>query len=535
MKFILLFFTLCSIINSTPPRHPCSILLGGNLALVGDSRAEQLNSLLPILQPLSKENILQRITSNGKQILNSNQLSVENRAQYGSQAVEWVEKIKHCSFNKQNYSVPQKTLISMGGNDVLDYIKQKHKRVSASDLERYSGITNMNFRINYLIKSTNQLLNNFRKVSLKGFLKSPFKVLGSILSSIKIFLNSLKEYLKSVVMSITSNPTLSPFPDFSTQWDWQDEVSLDLIVNDLKFVIPHFLDQSYNHRVMLYTIQPPSSKAIIFKPSEMSPGFFYSNCLKLFNKMHSKYKRDLFPYLDSRYGDRFVLIDTYWAFLNNVKSSGSYYLDGIHFSVPDLKLEVLPNNTGIEYLARMTALMFASRGWYQSDLHAYTSSLALDIDAQYANGIITDKAIMKGIDSELAQLMPAEPLRVGFTKYFPSEPITITYMGWDFQFDNDKAFYFREGTNHAYMVRGDIRLFYETEGGPDGRPDGTGMKFGYPIEDEIVGSIFESFRSQKFECGIIQRNYFAFTEPYKVIPTPDSPECLAKQERDKNF
>jgi hypothetical protein len=222
----------------------------------------------------------------------------------------------------------------------------------------------------------------------------------------------------------------------------------------------------------------------------------------------------------------------------------SMYVDGIHFtggqkSISDellAKGKYSDNKVyGNAYWGDKIALTIAIHGWFNSLLPIHLSGFYSDSAVQSATQNIFEAARARGLSPEEIEASLLEPLRVGFTKYFPSEPITITYMGWDFQFDNDKAFYFREGTNHAYMVRGDIRLFYETEGGPDGRPDGTGMKFGYPIEDEIVGSIFESFRSQKFECGIIQRNYFAFTEPYKVIPTPDSPECLAKQERDKNF
>lgn len=479
----------------------------------------------PVL-PDSNINFIQHAMVNGTQILNDNQIILDNRAQFGSMAREWVDKIRGCTYYyKSVYKVPKRVIVSMGGNDILDYLKDKKKNMSVSEIEKYSAIQGMPIRYNNLVKASNKLIASFRRVSIGSFLKSPFKVLGSML-------NSLKDYIKTVVKNFTTNPTLTPFPDFAAQFEWQDNVQMDRIVTDMKEVLPHFLDQSYDHQVMLNVIQPPSPAAIVYA-GKMDIGFFYSNAMKLFNHMRTKYRQDLYSNLANKYGHRIILLDTYWTFANNIRQTnnglGTYYLDGIHFSYPEPKTDYkqYTGNTGMEYWAKMTALLMVSRGWYKSDMQAFSSAFATDIDVQYANAIINHKAGQDGIDKELIDLLPAEPVGYGFFKYFPQDPIVITYMGYDYDFDNDKSYFIRDGDNRAYMVRGDIRSMYEGNGGPDG-------KLGFPIQDEVTGSIFESFRTQNFECGSIMKNYFDLITPQKIIMNETTPECLAKKARDKN-
>ncbi len=513
-------------IYATDVRHSCQYTLGAEIATVGDSRAEFLATFTGVT-PTSDANFIQKASTNGKQILNDGQIYLENRAQYGSMASEWVKKIQICNYSQGGYKVPKRTIISMGGNDVLDYIKEKKKNMSVRDIEKYSGLQGMTIRYNNLVKASNKLINDFRKVSLKSFLKSPFKVLGNMLSS-------LKDYIKTVVQNFVTNPRLAPFPDFAAQFEWQDNVAMDKITTDMKQVLPHFLDQSYDHQVMLNIIQPVSPIAIIYA-GKMNFGFFYTNVMKLFNHMRTKYRQDLYSYLEKRYGHRIILLDTYWAYANNIRKAtdgkGTFYDDGIHFSRPaediDTKKLNYKGTSGMEYWARMIALTMVSRGWYQSDMQSYASTLATDVDVQFGNAILTETAKSIGIDPEMAGLMPAEPLNDGFSKYIPQDPIIITYLEMDYEFDNDKSFYVRNGDNKAYMVRGDIRLMYEGNGGPDGA-------LGFPIQDEFVGSIFESFRIQAFECGTITKNYFDLITPQKIEMNENSPTCLEKKARDMN-
>jgi hypothetical protein len=308
----------------------------------------------------------------------------------------------------------------------------------------------------------------------------------------------------------------------------------------MKEILPQFLDQSYDHQVMLNTIQPVSPPGMAYlllipNAKAMDPGFFYTNVIKLFNHMRTKYRQDLYSYLEKRYGHRIILLDTYWAYANNIRKAnggmGTFYEDGIHFSKPqedsDTKKLIYTGNSGMEYWARMIALTMVSHGWYTSDMQAYSSTLATDVDVQFGNAILTETAKSKGIDGELADLLPAEPINDGYTKYFPQEPITITYLGYDYDFDNDKSFFYKEGDINAYMVRGDIRTMHEANGGADG-------VLGFPIQDEVTGSIFESYRSQVFECGTIIKNYFDLITPQKINMNETSPECLAKKARDAN-
>ena len=66
---------------------------------------------------------------------------------------------------------------------------------------------------------------------------------------------------------------------------------------------------------------------------------------------------------------------------------------------------------------------------------------------------------------------------------------------------------------------------YEGNGGPDGQ-------LGFPNQDEVTGSILESFRTQNFECGSIMKNYFDLITPQKITMNEATPECLAKKARD---
>ena len=92
-------------------------------------------------------------------------------------------------------------------------------------------------------------------------------------------------------------------------------------------------------------------------------------------------------------------------------------------------------------------------------------SLFTDVDTGAAVITLDVRTKADGIDTNIVEMTEHDSLNHGFSKYFPQDPITITYMEFDYEFDNDKSYYIRNGDNRAYMVRGDIRTMYEGNGG----------------------------------------------------------------------
>ena len=55
-------------------------------------------------------------------------------------ASDWVKKIQECQdTSKVSFDVPQYTIISLGGNDLLDYIKEKYKMKHVSDSKKIAN------------------------------------------------------------------------------------------------------------------------------------------------------------------------------------------------------------------------------------------------------------------------------------------------------------------------------------------------------------------------------------------------------------
>jgi hypothetical protein len=108
--------------------------------------------------------------------------------------------------------------------------------------------------------------------------------------------------------------------------------------------------------------------------------FFYRNAQKLFNGLRTSYRTNVFTSRQNRYGSRIILLDTYYAYWNNIIARGLggfnildplaysppplYILDGIHFSggrdedIPESQTtpkEKRHIEGGLEYWGRMLA------------------------------------------------------------------------------------------------------------------------------------------------------------------------------------
>ncbi len=519
---------------ATEIRWGCSTTMISNIAAVGDSRADQLSGF----GAAGFNNNIQNAKFNGKNIFPPNTVLLQGLAQFGSMAKDYAEKIKKCQESTRvAFDVPQYSIVHVGGNDLMDYIKRKNDMKHVSDADKIGNEFKNLYKNIY--NAGQSLYRQVRKTSLKGFLRSPLRTISNLSKS---WIN----FITSPLQNITGNPLIK-YPDYQAQWEWQDSTETDRVVTDMKFVLSHFMEQSGTANINGNTINTPKSVLLNTVPIPAPASFayaiatgtkdfrwYYTNVVKLFNGLRTKYTKDLFVNLRAKYGLQIILLDTYNHFLNNVlKQNSSEYIDGIHFteiSDADKENDRLGNlrpERGNEYFGRAIALTMSYHKWLTLDNPINTGQLYVDIDVGAASATINESAKAAGIDAGMVEMTDIDSLNHGFTKYFEQEPIIITYMDFDYEFDNDKAFYVRNGDIRAYMVRGDIRSMYEGNGGPDG-------KLGFPIQDEVTGSIFESFRTQNFECGSIMKNYFDLITPQKIIMNETTPECLAKKARDAN-
>jgi hypothetical protein len=537
MRIIVISLIFVSIgikpVVATEIRWGCSTTMISNIAAVGDSRADQLSGF----GAAGFNNNIQNAKFNGKNIFPDNTVLLQGLAQFGSMAKDYAKKIKLCQESTRvAFDVPQYSIVHLGGNDLMDYIKRKNDMKHVSDADKIGNEFKDFFKNIY--NAGQSFYRQVRKTSLRGFLRSPFRTISNLAKS---WVN----FVTSPFQNLTGNPLIK-YPDYQAQWEWQDATETDRVVTDMKFILSHFMEQSGTANVNGITINTPKSVLLntVPIPAPASFGYaiatgtkdfrwYYTNVVKLFNGLRTKYTKDLFVNLRAKYGLQIILLDTYNHFLHNVlRQNSSQYIDGIHFT----EGEDIKNDKGViighkeggnEYWGRAIALTMSYHKWLTLDNPLGVQQLYVDIDVGAASATINTSAKAAGIDATMVEMTDIDSHNHGFSKYFEQEPIIIEYMGYDYDFDNDKSYYVRNGDNRAYMVRGDIRTMYEGNGGPDGQ-------LGFPIQDEVTGSIFESYRSQNFECGTIIKNYFDLITPQKIIMNETTPECIAKKARDKN-
>ena len=551
MKAVLtiLIFLYTKNIFSTAVEHSCGSRSAiGNVATIGDSRGVQL-ALTWTTGVLQGEDFISFATYQNQKVIAPGQIKLINLSQVGSNTRDWIDKILSCQFLGARFDVPAKFITNLGGNDLGNYLEEKYKKMTTAEVDRLKESMLERIKIDEQIKTiilkTRNLIAQFRKLSIGKFLKNPVRTLLDIGNLLK---NYIVDMVKVLLTSVTGNIHLH-FPEYTTGWEWQDKVEVDRITKDMREVIlPNLLDQTPDHRTILNIIHPPAPNAFFIGYTAggiKDPKFFYRSSIKLFNRLRSEYRANLFVQPEKRYGNRIILSDTYYQFWNNILKGGFlpslteskatfYIMDGIHFSAPSIS-EINENkasgNTGLEYWGRALALKMVNYGWF-------FSNLSRDVfQSQYADSAVQDwaasldqKASSIGIDKDLIAIMPLIPLAHGASKFFPLEPIVITYpvMGVevDFTFNNDKAVYHREGTEKTFMVRGDILSIYDGNGGPDGI-------FGFPLGEEITANL-ESFRTQNFECGTITKNYLDIIQPNKLNLNENLETCKAKKARDAN-
>ncbi len=236
--FLILMLATANSVLSTDVRHGCNSKLPEfNIASIGDSRAEELG-LASVFAGLQTE-FIQNAKQNGVNILIPNQVSLQNLAQVGATSEDWVKKIRYCESGDAFFQVPTKVVLSLGGNSIANYIRDKYKyrnatAVGAYDLADYFGksasvVTTVTARINTIRNVGKATISAFRRITLKGFLRNPIKTLTNLS-------NALSGIIRNAALNLTGNPELHQ-ADFSTNWDWEDQQFTDGLVVDMRDVI----------------------------------------------------------------------------------------------------------------------------------------------------------------------------------------------------------------------------------------------------------------------------------------------------------
>ncbi len=532
-------------------KYSCGNRNPSTVATLGDSRAQQLGAIWTE-GLLAGEDFISFASIKGKKVLQPGQVKLDNLGAYGTYAKHWADLIRKCQAGGKNFETPTRVVVHLGGNDIGAYLGEKYKaRHASSVLDLLGNVLKESLKT--VFNLTKGIYSSFRKFSLKSFSRNPLKSLRSLFSS-------LRTVLVNAATSFTGNP-LFHSPDFTTNWEWQDRQRLDEITTNMRdIILPHILDQGNNdHKIILNITQPVSLNAAIVGYAVQGTkdlSLFFRDGMKLMNGLREKYKSNVYLTLEKKYQDRILLNDTYWAFYKNIMQKGltfglgnspTYYLDdGIHFTFPEPgdvsffynttktdnerkeRYDGKIGNKGLVYWGLSIAMMMGRHGWFFPDASVGLNNY-LDADIQKGDGIIFASTQAKGISTDDFTNTEIEPYFHGVSKYFPQEPIIITYpvMGVDvdFPFDNDKSFYYKNGDLSAYMVRGDIRTIFHGNGGPEGI-------FGYPLGEETVSSVFESYRTQNFECGTITKNYFDLIQPNKLNLNENLPTCLVKKARE---
>lgn len=134
--FLILIQISVNNILSTDVRHSCNAASGfANVASIGDSRADALGALAELTR-----DFIQTAEQNGLPVLLPGQIVMQDLGQYGATTTDWVKKNQSClALGFGNYfNVPPKVVMSLGGNSVSVYIRDKYFFYSWSRMKRTS-------------------------------------------------------------------------------------------------------------------------------------------------------------------------------------------------------------------------------------------------------------------------------------------------------------------------------------------------------------------------------------------------------------
>ena len=491
-------------------KQSCKATIIGNIATVGDSRSWQVSTDPKFILGAKLDR---------KLILKPDQLILQDRSQPGSQSKHWVDKIKNCLSQGQDYDLPLYTVIHMGGNDALADVYKKKKELRDQYELVYPPIL-VNPFLDFLFPFASKLLKAMKALRFKSLIKNPFRTMRDFLANVMDAVRTLRppRSIKDTISQFGGN-------GFDAYWEWYLGSETDRIAGDMYYVSNHILSRP-NRKLLFNTIPPASyqnadgvpSLAFAYRTEDRLSRNDYPELLKIFSLLHGKYKNKIFPLLASQYPDKIVLIDAYGLFISDIfKDKSSMYLDGIHF-----------NKKGLEQWGTFIAMGLVTSTWLSPNIDIDTSawkSFLGDMELNAAKIFLNLKAVEIGLPSATVDLNEVIVGESSFEKNFARIPSGSTIGGLPSY--QDKGLFQKQGDYTTFAITGKLLDRYRAEGGVTGR-------LGFPLADqwsEHFGTILKA----TFECGAIHYNTLDLLHPDGYLyMTESSEECKDKKVRDAN-
>ncbi len=473
---------------------------GSTFDVIGDSRSFLFwgNNEIKIGDPdnpLRTGDALNTAMVNGKFIFPDKTFVINNRAVPGSHSSGWVTKIRDCqnqticsdlsgqisgcqAQNSNGFMVANRSMLSIGGNDLLSFYGQKkgldeqYNIVNATGLDQ--PLTALSIHLQNSLKAAS-------KVSLRAFLNNPIRTFATLLGVTGGFfllggvLTMLTGGIALATPLLVSGATLvgtSYFIEnqrtilrqvsgqgmsFAAFWDWQTNTKTDEIVKNTDIIIRHILDQSPDHRIIMNTVSPVSLGTKTLKDALKDDLKEYPMLLKSLQILRMKYVGKMFPPIMKKYLGRALPLDLFDEFTQNILNEGNRYFsptfpvegvpytDGVHFS-----------QEGNKFWGKQMALIMATFDWFKpSDevKNFMKGNFYYKPELNAASAIIDLKALEQGIDIESIQNTELKGMQAAYKKDFA---------------ENTFAIYNKAGNEIAYELRGNMLHKYRELGEANG-------------------------------------------------------------------
>lgn len=498
-KILIIAVFLTSSISAKDPTLSVSCGFVGSpdsLTGIGDSRAWQIDLRKNIENEANSTGdavsiALSPANSNGQRIISPNQVNMISRSAPGSTSAQWVNKIKSCG----TIFVPNKVFINVGGNDLIDALKEKdtlldeYKAFMAAEAAEAQAQL-----LEAIVFFTTGKFSAARRITIRNVLHNGLQLFNNLLDKFKAELFKPKS-------SRIRFPAAHSF-NFHNFWNWRSEQRIDEVVANVKFISKHFLDQGAN--VLLnaeapVTLLDPSRESIGTIPdgnvldTSAAIAKDFPEALKLMYNLRIKYALNVYPYLLTLETGRIIFVDSYDVFFNNIARSGAnfYVQDGVHLS-----------RLGLLEWGREMATAMVQAGWYTAG-PGYTTpgqpKFYSDLDVHKYHMYTTFKAIENNVPWNVVFDREMQFQETGYSKDFP---------------ENGTTLYIMKDDTEVYTLSGTIRAKYKAMGeGSSG--------LGFPTSD-VYTVWYDTIERVDFECGRIDHNRLDLVNPtYVSITKPD--------------
>lgn len=494
--------------NKAKPNCLFPSLNGKELAAVGDSRAQLFvhdiyeGGFIGSNGPLrSKADAITNAINNHREfklIIKEGQVQLIDRAFSGSKAEEWIGILNGCSALGGHFALPDKVWISIGGNDVLSFFKKREEfrtkwKPKSSELDALS------------VQSKSIIGNRFdtqRKGEITKSLQSGLKTLEEVRAK-------WENDAKNTGRVINENQSKGNILGSYAFWDWDISSRVDVITQNAITINERILTDNPKAKVLMNTVAPVAlpSPQYMLDLLISNPGKFneyltialnYPAVYNMFIKLWVRYYVRLYPTLASRYGGRFIFLDTAEYFSRNILTAWAtlYLSDAVHY-----------NTEGNKVFGKFMAIEMVKAGWYEPGPGYIGSKLVMkfydDIEVSFHHFTLTAKGIVSGINADtLTNRSMSFSAEKGFKKDF-SEINAVSYMKYDAQ--------------DAFLLNGLILSKYVSLGE-------TSSNLGFPTSDPFLIH-FDTIDRVNFECGYIDHNRLDLLNPNNTAVHITSNTC----------